>query len=319
MSNVNNISTSFADTTRLSGGIGSVSLPPKEYISREEYIYDCYKNGWVSIYIEGEGLKERVNCDINSFNWIYFPEEEGKLGSTVVWVSDPIKGLIYIVAVLSGGTHYESATEDSFRFIRRVDKNFVEITGNPKEKYLNLVLHSDRDSTLNINVTDDKKTSKLNIFVNGELKVKTNTSIDFLTHEEFRVTVEDEDNSDYRSRLLIKDRMIQQESYSELHSIWERFLLKVSNRGQTSRKKNSIIDVVPEKISMRTNRFEINTGKEKMVLGDSLIKFLEELIIEISESEVSTPMGLIPLYNKRKIASFTLKLRKLLSRHGFLS
>lgn len=315
----NNISFTPSSETRYSSGIGYVVLPDNSKISREEYIIDCYKNSWVSLYIEGEGIKDRVNCDVNTFNWIYFPEKVGQYGTAIVWVFDQIKGIIYATSTLPGGSNYEHANEHDFRFIRRYKDSFVEIRGNPKSNKMNFVVHSIEGSELNISVTDRSKKSKFNILVNGDLYVKTNKKTNFFSHESFEVEVQSEEEEENKSKFSIYEESIREQSNTRTLTIWEKLIVKLSSISNPLRKKTSILDMSPEKSMFKTDRFIINTGKEKMVLGDSLVHFLEEFVIEVSNIQVATPMGLMPIMNKRKIAAFTMKLRKLLSRHGFLS
>ena len=315
----NNIAYTPSSTERYSSGIGHIVVLSEELMSREKYIVDCYKNSCVSIYIEGEGVHHRVNCSPDTFNWIYFPEDYKKVGTTIVWVFDKLKGLMYVVSSLVGGSNFETAKEHDFRFIRRFDDNFVEIVGNPKSKKLDISVHSDKGSELNIFVTDKEREAKFNIHVNGDIKVKAKQSMRFLSQEDFVIEVENENWVDEKSILQVTPGSIGHETSNMSTVVWERKVTKVANKTESLRTKNTIIEELPEEMSIKTDKLKLNTGKEKMVLGDSLSRFLEEFVIEVSNAEVVTPMGRMPLHNKREIMSHVMKLRKLFSRHGYLS
>ena len=132
---MSNIAKQPSQEIRYSSGIGYVVIPDSRILSRDNYIVDCYKNSWVSIYIENEGTRERVHCDISTFNSIYFPEKYKELGTTVVWVFDKLKGLIYIVSTLISSSNYEHMNEYDFKLIKRYVEEIEKIKGNSTIKY----------------------------------------------------------------------------------------------------------------------------------------------------------------------------------------
>lgn len=315
----NNISQTPSEEIRYSSGIGYVAVPKESLISRREYILDCYKNGWVTIFIEGEGLKQRVLCDTDCFNWIYFPKDYKQVGTPVVWVFDKLQGNIYITSTLTGGGNYEHGEENGFRLVRKLGSNFVEISGNSEKNYLNLVVHSDTGSSLDIGVTDPKEKSKLNISVSGDSTIRTTGTTQFINHKKFSSLVEDPKDELIRSFSEIFKDKINDSTFSYFIEAFEQYVLRVGGKKERSKKKVSILDIKPENITVKTDKFRINNGVEKMVLGDTLKELLDEIIKEVSEIQVISPMGLTPIFNKAQILSLSLKTSKILSRHGYLN
>ncbi len=168
----NNIGFEPSGLDRYSAGIGNIIIP-SNVEDRNTYILDCLNNGWVSLYVEGEQIRDRVVCSQEVFNRISFPKEKGELGNIVVWVNDPLKGQMYGVAVLVSPSDFEGTIENSFSLIKKFENNFVEITGNPEKKLLNLTVNGDTNASINLNIGTNDSTGKLNINVKGSVNIQT--------------------------------------------------------------------------------------------------------------------------------------------------
>lgn len=163
---------------RDSGGVAYVFLPSD--IERSIYIRDCYLNNWISVYIEGESIVNRVHISSEVLSFIEFPLVQGEFGSCVVWILDHIKKQIVIVCKLVKYDEVGSLEENTFSFGRKINNTFVEIRGNSQKNYLNLLLVGDSNNTqINIVVRNQGKLkSILNIESDGLVKIKAADKVD---------------------------------------------------------------------------------------------------------------------------------------------
>lgn len=260
-------------------GIGSAGVGfvvVPEDIDREQYIKDCYRTNTLTINGgRGYGFLSGVHADINVMQNISFPDDEDNRGTAVVWVRDSISQLPVIVGVLRKQDDYYSLAENQFRLQRGSDGRSVEI----------FIDANTSSVTLSI-IGDEKEPSDFNVNVSSVNKDSV-----------ISISCDNEMN-------LFSEKKVNVISNGEVN-------VKITEKGETL--TSAYFD--KEKVQIKSKQIIHSEGGEPMVLGDTLVGLLGDLISAITAITVPTPMGTSG--NPLNLAEFNViknKLEKTLSK-----
>lgn len=269
----NNIGFTPIEDYRASSGIGYIYIPKD--INRDTYINNCYDSSKVSIILEDSGIINNVYIDKHCLQNIEFPEDSYKLGTAVLYISEPIRKNCFIIGVFDKDITF--LKEHYFNISKIYDDDLIDITGDAEEGYLTITVKKKSTSNFYLNVLSEINDANFKINVNGNFDIETSNYV------------------------LKSDQEI---------------ILKTDDPNDLER--NSSLSINNESISLDTQKFVINNGKERMVLGDIFKNFIDTFIDELSKITVSTPMGQMPILNKIQVMNFKEKTESFLSSISFL-
>lgn len=256
------------DTGIGSAGVGFVVVPSE--VDRVQYINDCYRTNTLTINGgKGYGYFSGVHADINVMQNIHFPTDEENRGTPVVWVKDAISQLPVIVGVLRKQNEYYSLNENQWRLKRGTETRNVEIFVDGTTAGLDITVLGDKDEPANIDIklTSENKDSVLNVVSDNEINITGEKAVNVTTNQKatLRVTEKGEDKMSLSYELGIGLKY-KDEFENEITA------------------KDGQVDIISKKINH-------NSGKEPMVLGDTLATLLDEMLKAIQAITVISPVG----------------------------
>lgn len=259
------------DTGIGSAGVGFVVVPTD--VDREEYINDCYRTNTLTINGgKGYGFFSGVHTDVNVMQNISFPTDERNRGTAVVWVRDAISQLPVIIASLRKQDEYYNLAENQFRIKRNnVEKTkAIEIFADGDESCIDIILLSDEITPANFNIKINSKNQKsiLNINCDNEINIVSDNKIKIETNKKVEIEITEEGETKTAiSYELGKGFIYKDEFENEINC------------------KDGEINIISEKINH-------NGGKEPMVLGDTLVDLLRDVLSEIQKMTFTSPSGI---------------------------
>lgn len=256
------------DTGIGSAGVGFVVVPSE--VDRVQYINDCYRTNTLTINGgKGYGYFSGVHADINVMQNIKFPTDEENRGTPVVWVKDAVSQLPVIVAVLRKQGEYYSLNENQFRLKRGTETRNVEIFIDGSTSALDITILGDKEEPANIDVklSSENADSILTVSCDNEINIIGEKAVNVTTNKKatLKVTEKGEDKMSLSYELGVGLKY-KDEFENEV----------TAKEGQ--------VDVISKKINH-------NSGKEPMVLGNTLADLLDEMLKAIQAITVISPVG----------------------------
>jgi hypothetical protein len=255
--NDNNISVS---------GVSYVVIPYDTGVA--DYVQKCYRNHTISI---GGGYggtyMHNVKVANGVLNKIQFPNNNSELGSSVVWIRDSFTNRPIVIGVLESGTSGMTG-----RYEQRV---YQEVASKVVEMFLDAM-----NARVSISAVGDESTPGMVVVKatsgNGEGDVVKLVSKDLITAEgkTLRLSFSKDVN------LLIND------GENDILSI-------VGNDTEYHIKDNFGNEFIfnVENCQILTPKFNVGQGTEQMILGNTLVSLLGELIDAITNLTVLTHVG----------------------------
>lgn len=249
------------------GGVGWLVVP--EGSDRKTFIEDCYRTQTVSINGgEGYGCFSAVPCPQNVLENLVFPVEDNR-GTPVIWVRDGISRLPLIVGWLrKEGDHY-SLGEHQWRISRGEGMKNVDIfvDGVTSTLLINVLGDSEEPANVDIVLSSSNKDSTFTLSTDNEINVNAAKRISLSTNSEVNLSVDEKGVTKGQLRYV-------------LGTGWE----LTDEFGNVIRTSDGLLEIIGDKINH-------NSGKEPMVLGETLTDILSQLIGAITAITVPTPQG----------------------------
>jgi hypothetical protein len=257
-------------------GAAYIALPSD--IPREKFIADCYKNCWVTIQTEDGGFHNRVPIAPEVLGFIEFPEKPNELGTPVVYGVDEKYSYLYVISRYMKRDELGDMREGMFKFKRRLDDGFVEVSGSVNDRSVNILVNGgDKPGKIFIRAISNNQDCELDVDVAGNIAVNASGEVKATSHKGITIETIDPDGDDSAS---IK---------------------------QTSTEHN----VYSKKLVM-------NDGSEPMVLGKKWKSFMESFIDQVAAITITTMLGIQPILNKVQVEELKQHLDEALSQEGFL-
>lgn len=256
------------DTGIGSAGVGFVVVPSE--VDRVQYINDCYRTNTLTINGgKGYGYFSGVHADINVMQNIKFPTDEENRGTPVVWVKDAVSQLPVIVAVLRKQGDYYSLDENQYRLKRGTETRNVEIFVDGNTAGLDITILGDKEEPANIDIklSSENADSVLNVSCDNEINIIGNKSVNVVTNQ--------------KATLKVKENGEEKMSLSYELGVGLNYKDEFENEVVA---KDGEVDIISKKINH-------NSGKEPMVLGDTLAKLLDDMLKAIQAITVISPVG----------------------------
>lgn len=278
-------------------GVGYIVVP--DDITREQYISNCYRTNTVTInggYGYGYICQVRIFQDV--LQKVTFPLTSSERGSQVFWVRENFSNRPVVIGILSEDGLTNLLTENQDRIVQEIDGKIVEIFQDANSATLNISVKgvTDTPANINIKVASGSEDSVVNIISDGHLNVDAN---------QVQLTVRKD------AALYLKDGM-DEELFSLIGNADE-VTFKDKNGNKVTINADNV-NIVP------ANHFNVSDGKEPMVLGNTLVNLLKEVLQAIQQLTVITPVGTssVPV-NVSAFASAEQKLNNILSKISNLS
>lgn len=248
-------------------GIGYIVIPRD--VNTAEYVQRCYRNhsvsisgGYDSTYMHGVKITEEA------LNKIKFPDNDDGLGSAVVWLRDSFTNRAVVIGTLKTAGESNMIQGSQQRIVQETAQSVVEMFLDALNCTINISAKGNENIPAVINIkassgTDEGDvvniTSKDHIITDSR-HIKVNLT------EDFELTI---NNGEEDIIHIVGNE-------EELH-ITDHF------------KNEAIFN--EENVQILTAKFNVGTGKEQMVLGNTLVNLLSQLIDAILNMTVLTHVG----------------------------
>jgi len=276
-----------------SGGVGYVVVPDEN--EREEYINDCYSTHRLTMQGgRGYGFFNNVLCPEQVISNIHFPHE-GDLGTPVIWIKDGVSGLPVIVAYLTKEGDGFSMGKNQYRLVRgNGSSKTVEFFMNGEESLLQISLLGDKDSpsNLQIKINSENEDSLVDIYCDNQLNITSDKEINISTSGSLNLSVTEEGVTKGSIKYVLGEGLT--------------YIDEFDNK----------ITALNNEIKLESKSINLGSGKQPLVLGNSLNELLGELIDTISTMvlAVSLPTAVPSPPSVLKLTTIKGKLSSLLSK-----
>lgn len=261
-------------------GIGYIVIP--DDATRQQYIDNCYRTHTVTInggYGYGHISQVRIFPDV--LQHIRFPSSSEELGTQVFWVRENFSNRPVVIGILSEDGITNLLNENQGRTVQQTNGKTVEIFQDAGSALLNIVVHGTTDTPgrITIKVASGSEDSEVRLVSDGRVTVDAN-EVDATVFSRAHLSLQNE-------------RGEEQFSFSgkagEVR--WD------DKFGNAIIMNGDNVNIVPAK------QFNFGDGSEPLVLGDTLVEELRQLIEAIKSIRVPTPQGVsgTPL----NVATFT--------------
>lgn len=248
-------------------GVGYIVIP--RGVNTAEYVQRCYRNhsvsisgGYDSTYMHGVKITEEA------LNKIKFPDNDDGLGSPVVWLRDSFTNRAIVIGTLKTAGESNMVQGSQQRLVQETAQSVVEMFLDALNCSINISAQGNENIPAVINLKASSGTDAGDV-VNIISKDRINADgrhIKVNLTEDFELTI---NNGEEDIIHIVGNE-------EELH-ITDHF------------KNEAIFN--EENVQILTTKFNIGTGKEQMVLGNTLINLLSQLIDAILNMTVLTHVG----------------------------
>jgi hypothetical protein len=247
-------------------GIGNIIIP--EDADATEYVQRCYRNH--SISISGgyaSSAMHNVRITEEALNDIQFPSGD-KDGSAVVWIRDSFYNRPVVIGVLKP----VEIGSQSNNYQRRI---FKEAAQQITEIFMDAL-----DSSVNITALGSK-TKPANIVVKASSGNDEGDEIDLISKDIISLC-----GKRYVNNITDDFNVVINDGEKEILSI-------IGNKDEYHIKDYWGNDIImnEQNTQILTNKFNVGEGKEQMVLGNTLVDLLSQLIDAILNMTVLTHVG----------------------------
>lgn len=146
-------------------------------VDRQVYIDNCYKTGTVTLINENSEVINRVKIGKLLLQLVEFPDDTDSLGSEVICLTIPYSGEIRVVDVYYTDKQYNFQKENEYRFVKQHNTGIASITVDGRGRTIISVDGGEDVGEIILNVTDNNKTGKLSIQVNGSVNLVSSQSV----------------------------------------------------------------------------------------------------------------------------------------------
>lgn len=248
-------------------GVGYIVIPKNA--NTAEYVQRCYRNhsvsisgGYDSTYMHGVKITE------DALNKIKFPTDNSGLGSAVVWIRDSFTNRAIVIGTLKTAGESNLVQGDQQRIVQETARSVVEMFLDALNNTVNISAMGDENTPAVINLKASSGTDEGDIIniTSKDLISINSRSIDINLIEKGAFTINDGEKeliriSGDKEELHITDHFGNEAIFNE------------------------------ENVKILTTKFNVGEGKEQMVLGNTLVDLLSQLIDAITNITVLTHVG----------------------------
>lgn len=248
-------------------GIGYIVIPRNT--NTAEYVQRCYRNhsvsisgGYDSTYIHGVKITEEA------LNKIKFPDNDDGLGSAVVWLRDSFTNRAVVIGTLKTAGESNMVQGSQQRIVQETAQSVVEMFLDALNCTINVSSQGNENVPAVINLKASSGTDEGDVvnIISKDRIVTDSRHIKVNLTEDFELTINNGEDD-------------------ILHIVGNEEELHI-----TDHFKNEAI-FNKENVQILTTKFNVGTGKEQMVLGNTLVDLLSQLIDAILNMTVLTHIG----------------------------
>lgn len=309
-----------AKTTVGQSGVGFIVVPNDD--KREDYINDCYRT--MSVTINGGfgyGYISNVKILGNVLQQIKFPLKSTERGTPVFWVRENFTNRPIIVGVIPEGNYTNLLTEGQGRYVQQVGERVVEIFEDATNGVLNISVVSDSEHPANVRIKASSGTTEsvLEVESDGIVRVSGN-QIESVARQDFKMVLKNAVDDELVTITGDKEKVEYVDQFKTNVRLSKESVDVNTEIDVNVEAKDSAINVTSKEINLKTdNKLNLDSGKEPMVLGDTLKGILNDILKAIQTMTVMTPTGpsSVPI-NIADFASIQAKLQTILSKKSNL-
>ena len=276
-----------------SGGVGYVVVPVED--EREDYINDCYRTHRVTIQGgRGYSLFNNVPAPPYVIDSIHFPKE-GEFGTPVIWVKDGVSKLPIIVGYLTKEGEGYIMDKNQYRLIRgngfsKTVEFFID--GEESELQISLLGDADSPAKFKIKINSKNEDSEVDIYCDNKLSITSDKELDLNTSGTFNLNITDAGKTKAFLKYVLGEGLVYEDEF-----------------------KNKITAHKGE-LKVESQKINLGTGAQPLVLGNSLNNLLGELIDTITTMvmAVTLPTAVLSPPAVAKLTTIKGKLDSLLSK-----
>lgn len=138
-------------------------------INRTEFVEMCYRTSSVMMTTAHGEYYERVKVADGVMNYLKFPEENDKLGSSLIWIKDTLSGFPMVIGVLLKADQINSLQEHEASWGKKYKENLISLSGNVQVGTLLLSVNAEGNGYLLIN-----SDNLLSLLSNGDINIEAN-------------------------------------------------------------------------------------------------------------------------------------------------
>lgn len=289
-------------------GIGYLALPSD--VDRRAYIDLCLRTSTICMRCEDGSFYTRIPITSSVVDKLEFPETIGQLGSALLFINEPIKNIPIVIDTISLPDYLPNIKEGEFKTKREWGESYAEISGSAKEERITLLLNSKNKGAVNINIISKTESGKLSVDIQGDVDIVTSKDFNVTSHRaaQIKTIVGKEDNQREREEESVFNQDSESNSFDSKQ-------FKVEARTQDDDKevkatltidaeqgerlnytdefKNQIISKEDE-FNFRADKSKkitFGNGKEKAILGDTLLDILNKYDDLHSKATYPTAFG----------------------------
>jgi hypothetical protein len=307
-----------------SAGVGFVVVPDET--TRDQYIADCYRtmtlaiNGGI-----GYGFFQAVPTSPDVMQNINFPRE-GNRGTPVVWVKDAVSNLPVVVGYLKADGDFILTQEYQYRMRRSNEGRVIEVfaDGDQAQFQINILGDEANPSLFNIKINSSNESSEFNLSCDNKITVVAQNEVDLITNGKFSVAINTQDGEE-RGKIeyeLEKGLTIVSEdsvnvTVNDIENAQQKaqFSYKAGTGYTYTDEFGNKIIAKDGEVDIISSKINLGGGKEKMVLGDTLVSTMGQILDAIVSLTVMTPVGTSgPPLNAAQFTAIKSKLNEILSK-----
>lgn len=265
-------------------GIGYIVIPKDA--NTAEYVQRCYRNhsvsisgGYDSTYMHGVKITEEA------LNKIKFPDNDDGLGSAVVWLRDSFTNRAVVIGTLKTAGESNMVQGSQQRLVQETAQSVVEMFLDALNCTINVNAQGNENIPAVINLKASSGTDEGDVVnvVSRDKIITDSRHLKINLTDDFELTI---NNGEEDIIHIIGNE-------EELHltdHFQNELILNEENIHIIDHSKNEII-TNEENVQVLTQKFNVGSGKEQMVLGNTLVDLLGQLIDAITSMTVLTHVG----------------------------
>lgn len=184
----------FIEGYNYSVTVAYVAIPTD--LDRDKYIGLCYKTSTISIRTDDGAYYNRVPIPYSILSFIDFPKTPVELGSTVLCINEPVKNQLFVIHILTDTREITDLSENQFKWIRKWEESFVEISGSAKDKYVGITVDGgESGGSFYVKVSNQSKNANIHLEVDGKFLLTSQTLIELQSFKELLFQVISDDKS----------------------------------------------------------------------------------------------------------------------------
>lgn len=301
-------------------GVGFIVVPDDE--TRQDYIDTCYRTMTVTMnggY--GYGYISNVKILEEALQKIKFPLKSTERGTAVFWVRENFTNRPIIIGVIPTGDYTNLLNEGQGRYVQQVGERVVEIFEDASNGVLNINVVSDTEHPANIRIkaSSGNTESVLEVESDGIVRALGN-QVEAIARQDFKIALKNFVDEELISFSGDAEKSEYKDQFNTQITLNEENVSLSTEIDVNITAKDSVVNLISKEVNITTDdKLNLDSGKEPMVLGDTLKGILNDLCSALQKMTVMTPVGAssVPV-NVSEFVTIQSKLQNILSKKSNL-